>query len=156
MTRRFEVFSTAVLLTCALLITGVVVRRELSSPPNPLTPKKQKDWRQVGAKGQSFGAQAGQVQLVVFSDFQCPFCRAFASTLDSLLASYPTQLHVVFRHFPIAAIHPNAFAFAVASECASAQGRFKPFHDEAFRHQDSLGAMSPSTIAIRAGVPDTA
>jgi protein-disulfide isomerase len=155
MPRRLEVLSTVVLTVCAIVVTGLVLKREFNTPSDPSTPRVQRDWKKLGEKGVTFGAESGSVQVLVFSDFECPFCRQFATTLDSLLLLYPTQLHVVFRHFPLQQKHPNAFKTAVAAECAGQQGLFKAFHDQAFKLQDSLGTLSSLELARRTGAIDT-
>ena len=48
------------------------------------------------------------------------------------------QLCFVFRHFPIASIHPHAQAAALATEAAGAQGRFWEMHDLLYEHQRAL------------------
>lgn len=78
------------------------------------------------------GATNPKVTLVLYSDFQCPYCKQFNSSVDQALAAYPTQLAVVFRHFPLESIHLYAEKLAEGSECANAQGKFWEFHDAIF------------------------
>lgn len=153
--RKLETVSTAILLACAVVITGLLVKREFAAPPDPTKPTVQKAWRKLASSGQLVANDSGRVQLTIFSDFQCPFCRSFAPELDSLIAEYPGRLRVVFRHYPLERIHKDARETAIASECAAAQGQFKAFHDVAFRNQDSLGLLPPVTLAARAGVIDS-
>ena len=152
---RSEKLLNTILLACALTVTALVVRRELFGGTEGNGPRTQREWRQLGQKGWVISGSAGKVQLLVFSDFECPYCQGFASGLDSLIMQYPTQLRVVFRHFPLTNLHKSAFATAVAAECAGQQGVFKPFHDAAFKAQDSLAALPLTTLALRAGVRDT-
>ena len=81
------------------------------------------------------------VGIIIYSDFQCPFCRAAArNTLPALKAMYggDGRLVLAFRYFPLESIHPLAFRAAQVAECAQAQGRFWPAHDYLFERQDSL------------------
>lgn len=80
------------------------------------------------------GAAKPKVYIIVYSDFQCPYCQAYQSTLSQILAdsTYKDKVAVVYRHFPLESIHQYARSLAEASECASAQGKFWEFHDAAF------------------------
>lgn len=153
---RSEKLLNAILLACALTVTALVVRRELFGGTDGTGPKTQREWKQLGQKGWVLSGGAGKVQLLVFSDFECPYCKGFARELDSLINEYPAQLRVVFRHFPLTNLHKSAFATAVGAECAGQQGFFKPFHDAAFKAQDSLAVLPLTSLALRAGVRDTA
>ncbi|MBK8593896.1 MAG: thioredoxin domain-containing protein [Sandaracinaceae bacterium] len=64
--------------------------------------------------------------MVVFSDFQCPFCARLNPTVEQLMRAYPTQLRVVWRNLPLA-FHPNAMPAAEAAMEASAQGGDRAF-----------------------------
>jgi protein-disulfide isomerase len=84
------------------------------------------------------GAAAAPVVLVLFSDFQCPYCRDFNLTIEDVLKKYGDKVRLVFRQFPLTTIHPNAQRAAKASLCAAAQNHFWEMHDHLFRSQDSL------------------
>lgn len=75
-------------------------------------------------------------EIVLFSDFQCPFCAQFAAPFRELetkgLGDVKTQ--VVFKHFPLS-IHPNAQLAHQAALAAKAQGSFWPMHDLLFANQ---------------------
>jgi protein-disulfide isomerase len=86
----------------------------------------------------SKGAAAAPVVLVLFSDFQCPYCRDFNLTIEDVLKKYGDKVRLVFRQFPLTHIHSNALRAAKASLCAAAQNHFWEMHDHLFRSQDSL------------------
>jgi protein-disulfide isomerase len=93
------------------------------------------------ANGYSFGPADAKITVVVFSDFQCPFCQGFAQTVrQNLPAKYPKDVRVVFKDFPIDAIHPWAHAAAEASHCFGNQSpdAFWAFHDWIFAHQKEI------------------
>lgn len=75
------------------------------------------------------------VTIVEFSDFQCPACRAAQPAVTQVLQKYGAQVQLVFKHFPLDTIHPNARLAAQASEVAAAQGQFWPYHDLLFVKQ---------------------
>lgn len=149
---------TGVLVVCALLVTGLVVRREFFTPPapSPLAERRVENWEPLAVGGSVIGAQDAPVRIVAFSDFQCPFCARVNAGLDRVRANDPERVAVVYRHFPLQSIHPAAFAAANAAECAGAQGKFQPYHDVLFAAQDSIGRRAWDSYAQEAGVPDLA
>ena len=70
--------------------------------------------------------------LVVYSDFECPYCAALELKLRE--AAYT----VCFRHFPVKAKHPRSWPAAAAAEAAHRQGAFWPMHDALFADQGRL------------------
>jgi len=88
-----------------------------------------------------WGADGAKIQIVVFSDFQCPFCRKSAFTLHTLLPSFKDTVRVTFKHFPLdsacnpavaQAMHPYACSLARLAVCAQKKGKFWDFHDTVF------------------------
>ena len=91
--------------------------------------------------GPSYGPANARITMVVFSDFQCPYCREFARTMrEELPKKYPNDVRVIFKDFPIVAIHKWAFAAAEASHCIGDgnPGAFWAFHDWIFEHQGEI------------------
>jgi protein-disulfide isomerase len=70
--------------------------------------------------------------VVVYGDYECPFCAAVEVRLRTL------PVRVAFRHFPVRASHPRAQAAAHAAEAAAAQGAFWAMHDSLFDDQGRL------------------
>jgi protein-disulfide isomerase len=79
--------------------------------------------------------------VVVYGDYECPFCAAVEARLRAL------ELRVAFRHFPVRASHPRAHAAACAAEAAALQGAFWPFHDALF---DDPGRLEDPHLWARA------
>jgi protein-disulfide isomerase len=77
------------------------------------------------------GPEAARL-VVVYADFECPFCAALEQRLRRL------ALRVAFRHFPVRSAHPRAWAAAAAAEAAAAQGAFWAMHDALFDDQGRL------------------
>ena len=69
------------------------------------------------------GSINAQVKLVVFSDPECPFCKDFNSTVEQAFKEYgKDKLAIVFRAFPLDAIHPKSRKELEATECANELG----------------------------------
>jgi protein-disulfide isomerase len=86
------------------------------------------------------GAANGDVVLVEFFDYACPYCRETNADVDRLLAEDP-RLKVVWRELPV--LGPNSEAAANASLAAARQGRFRQFHARLF----ALGRPTQATLA---------
>ena len=102
------------------------------------------------------GSVSAPVVVIEFADFQCPFCGRAAENLREFRAAYAGEVAVVYRHFPLTAIHDHAMEAAIASECAAAQERFESFHDRLYQEQDSIGSKDWVAFAEEAGVPSIA
>ncbi|NEP63291.1 MAG: thioredoxin domain-containing protein [Symploca sp. SIO2G7] len=85
------------------------------------------------------GATEFKTVLLEFSDFQCPFCAQAQKTLKPLIAKYQDEVTLVYKHFPLASIHPQAMSAAKAAWAADKQGKFWEYHDALFSQQDELG-----------------
>ena len=81
---------------------------------------------------------SGPVELVEFGDFECPYCRAAAPSLERVLDRLDGRARLRWRHFPLAAKHPHAEQAARAAEAAGLQGRFWEMHDVLFANQGAL------------------
>ncbi len=83
----------------------------------------------------------GKVELIVFSDFQCPYCKKFTKeTFEKIKTNYVDtgKIKITFRHFPLPG-HINAQKSAEAGECANKQGQFWPYHDLLFKNGSGDG-----------------
>ncbi len=86
----------------------------------------------------SLGNPQASLQIVEFSDFQCPYCAQAHSIIKQLLRSYPNDVYFIYRDFPIIDIHPQAQLAAEAAQCAFDQEKFWEYHDLLFQNQDKL------------------
>ena len=91
--------------------------------------------------GWSKGAVGSKITLVEFADFQCPACRAYHPIVREVMSAYDGELKLIFKHFPLTSIHPNAFAAAKAAEAAGAQGKFFEYHDILYGKQDEWAGL---------------
>src|SRR5580704_6988582 len=91
----------------------------------------------VPLEGPSKGPVTAKVNIVEFSDFQCPFCSRVVPTIEKIEKDYPTQVRIFFRHNPLP-FHQNAPLAAEAAVAAEAQGKFWEMHDKMFANQQAL------------------
>lgn len=80
------------------------------------------------------GPENAKVTIVEFSDFECPHCKTFHTTLKRVAASYGDQVRLIYKHLPLA-YHAQAENAALASECANEQGKFDAYADHLFNKQ---------------------
>jgi protein-disulfide isomerase len=95
------------------------------------------------------GTATAPVTIVEFSDFECPFCKRMADTLEKeILPKEGGKVKVVFRNYPLP-MHPWAKDAAEIAECAALQKpeAFWAMHDFFFQNQTNL---SPGTFQAQA------
>lgn len=107
----------------------------------------------VQAVGPARGPENAPVTMVVFSDYQCPFCSRAEAVVTDLVKKYPTELRVVFRDLPLD-FHDRAIPAAEAALCANEQGKFWEMHDHLFAHQKELSDSNLEAAAKTVGVAD--
>jgi predicted DsbA family dithiol-disulfide isomerase len=83
------------------------------------------------------GSLDAPIQIVEFSDFQCPFCASSQPILDLIFEEYEGQVLLAYRHFPLPG-HAQAIPAAEAAECAKEQGKFWEMHDLIFENTQQL------------------
>lgn len=92
--------------------------------------------REPGGILKTAGAvQKTGVQLIIYSDFQCPACHAVRKPVEDLKNQFPNDLQVEFRHYPLERVHRWALTAALFAECAAEQGKFWQYHDRLFEEQ---------------------
>ncbi|HSN92441.1 MAG TPA: thioredoxin domain-containing protein [Anaeromyxobacteraceae bacterium] len=83
------------------------------------------------------GARDAKLTIVLFSDFQCPFCSRVEPTLKRILEEKGRDVRIVWKHQPLS-MHPNAVPAAMAAEAAREQGKFWDMHERLFTNQQDL------------------
>jgi Na+/H+ antiporter NhaA len=83
------------------------------------------------------GPAEAPVTLVEYGDLECPYCGQAEPAIRELLAAFG-DLRYVWRHLPLADVHPHSELAAEASESAAEQGKFWEMHDVLLLHQDAL------------------
>jgi len=100
----------------------------------------------------SRGPASAPVTVVVFSDFQCPYCKKFSTTLNEVSKKYGDKVRLVFRQFPLTNIHPDAMKASRAALCAADQNRFWEMHDLLFQDQSNLKTEALKERAKKLGL----
>lgn len=108
----------------------------------------------TAASGQPFvtfvdpykGAPDGDILIVEYGDYACPFCRDMESDLDRLITAHPGRIKLVWKDFPNP-LHAGADKGAQAAQCAKLQGKFWEFHD---RLMSDVTAFTESRILLLA------
>lgn len=99
------------------------------------------------------GINDARVTIVVFSDFECPYCKSFEEVLSAELKKRPDTVKIIFRHFPLAS-HHWARKAAEAAACAQLQDSeaFWNLHDKIFANQDRLSAENMDAELLRIAI----
>ncbi len=99
----------------------------------------------VDINGPTLGPKDAPVTLVLFADFQCPYCAKLIPQLNQALQAHPNDLKLVYRHMPLGSIHPQAMGAALAAVCADQQGKFWPAY-AAFYTEPSQASLAPAAL----------
>jgi Na+:H+ antiporter, NhaA family len=89
------------------------------------------------------GPSGAELELVMYGDFQCPYCTAAYPIVKRVRDQLAARLLFGFRHFPLRDVHPDAQRSAEASEAAAAQGAFWEMHDRLY---EARGALSQGDL----------
>jgi protein-disulfide isomerase len=111
------------------------------------------------SKDPMWGKRDAPVTIVVFSDFQCPYCSRVEPTLQQVREAYgPDKVRMIWKNNPLP-FHQNAKPAAEAAQGVFAMAGndgFWKWHDTAFKNQGSLSEDSYEKWATDAGVKDMA
>ncbi|MFH2045938.1 MAG: thioredoxin domain-containing protein [Pseudomonadota bacterium] len=106
----------------------------------------------INTTGSPFkGLSNAPVVLVVFTDFQCPYCAYLVPVLDQVLKQYPKEVKIVFKNYPLQS-HSYAMSAAIAALAAKSQGKFWEFHDLLFKNHNQLSDEKIEEIIIKTAI----
>ncbi|HWK25683.1 MAG TPA: thioredoxin domain-containing protein [Solirubrobacter sp.] len=98
------------------------------------------------------GPPDAPLELIMYGDFQCPYCSAAQSILRRVRERLEGRLRFVFRHLPLHEVHPDAQRAAEAAEAAAAQGAFWEMHDALYANGGRLGLADVVALARSLGL----
>jgi protein-disulfide isomerase len=105
----------------------------------------------LGLPGHQQGPDDALVTIVVWNDFQCPYCAKQVTSLEHVRAKLGDQVRVVFRHLPMAG-HKKAMLAAEAAVEAATQGKFWAYQDQVWKHFGQLARADLDAFAQVAGL----
>lgn len=120
--------------------------------------------RPIDVNDHILGSSEARVVVVEYSDTECPFCKTFHATMNSIMQEYGKdgQVAWVYRHFPIEQLHAKAFKESQATECAAALGgntKFWEYINMLYKITPSNDGLDPkelTNIATQVGLSLTA
>lgn len=113
-----------------------------------LDPPRQKV---AAADSPAKGPSNAPIELIEFSDFQCPFCLRAHPIVSQVLSTYGNKIRFVYRNYPLPN-HPNARPAAEAAQCAHEQGQFWPYYDRLFANPTKLADGDLKQAAAELGL----
>jgi protein-disulfide isomerase len=135
----------ALALGALLALTGCKDR----TPP-PVLSKVERTWIPLSALPLR-GPATARLTLLVFCDFQSPYCARADALLTSLRREYGDALRVQFRHNTLP-YYPESQLASEASAAAAEQGQFWRYHDVLYAHPDALDRASLERYAQELGL----
>ncbi|HEY6253413.1 MAG TPA: thioredoxin domain-containing protein [Candidatus Angelobacter sp.] len=120
---------------------NAVIGQMLPFGPDPFAPIRAK---LQGADGPALGPQNPAIEIVEFSDLECPHCKAAQPIAEKLAADFP-QVRYAFQQFPLpVSMHPWALKAAEYADCVSRlnPSSFWKYIDTVFENQGSIAAAT--------------
>jgi diadenylate cyclase len=106
----------------------------------------------VGTRDHARGPEHAPATLVMYGDYECPYCGEAHPVLKEVQERVGEQVRFIFRHFPLDSAHPRARRAAQVAEAAASQGRFWEMHDLLYENQDELGEDDLTRHAAEIGL----
>ncbi len=97
------------------------------------------------------GAPEAPVEIVVFSEFQCPHCSRLDSLFEQIIEANPETVKIVHKDFPLRG-HQMAMPAAIAAQAAHEQGKFWDYNDELYKNMRKLSPEKFTEIATSLGL----
>ena len=106
----------------------------------------------VNTRDHVSGGRNAMVTLVEYGDYQCPHCAAAQPNVRRVQVQFGERLALVYRHFPLTEIHPDALVAAETAEFAGEHGRFWEMHEAIFQNQGLLSQTMLFALASTLGL----
>lgn len=151
---NFELSTSNAIILAGIIIAGAII---FTSSYKPSGNNDTKDLAQnptAGAAANVTPPQQGdhvkgdlakaKVVLIEYSDLECPFCKKFQPTASEIISQYGGKVALIYRHFPLDALHKKARKEAEASECAGEQGGDVAF----FKYIERIYEITPANDGL--------
>ena len=134
--------------------TGQAAEAQPSQPtqPAPTPPPAAKANFAITDADHIRGDVNAPITIVEFSDYQCPYCSRFHTTMQQVMNDYQGQVRWVYKHFPLDSIHPQARKAAEAAECAGEQDKFWEYSDQLLAKQADIKTSKFDVFATDLGL----
>ena len=155
---KFNEVISRVLFVCVLISTALVVRKEFFVEEHSFE-EGTKDWKATYVEGWEdalalglrVGSSSAPVQVVEFSDYQCPYCAKFEEIVQKVRIRFSNNVAFTFVPYPLV-YHPQAQSAERAAECAYRQGRFDVMRSVIYANQAIFDDEPWDKFAEQAGV----
>jgi len=156
MLSRVADLATIAMAIGAVIVVGLLLTDRAQRPEPRITVDEQlgrSEWRQFAESDRRIGPADAAVTIVEFGDYQCPFCQEAEAQVRQVLERYPTQVALVYRHYPLS-YHEHAYRAARYADCAGEQERFPQAHRLLY-DMDDLEQLDAVAFARAISVEDT-
>ena len=155
----------SLIISGSIMLTGNKVGKTTANTKNDVNMFTGKD---IDSKDYVEGKTTSDIFLVEYSDPECPYCIQLHPTMKQLRTKYEDKIAFVYRHFPIAQLHPKAFDESRAIACAGVVGGKKGYYEyidslygykyskQSTRQSTALSADGKEAIAANVGLDATA
>jgi protein-disulfide isomerase len=117
---------------------------DLKLPSEPVKPRVRPGrpdpkarYRVEVGKSHVRGRSDALITLVMWTDYQCPFCKRVQPTIEKVRQQYGKDIRVVMKHNPLP-MHNRAMAASMAAEAAGKQGKFWKMHEKLYQDPRAL------------------
>lgn len=136
------------ILVVGILIAGAILLKGSKPTENAPVANNTKNLpsseiRPVSSSDHITGNTNSKIVIVEYSDLECPYCKLFHTTMHRVIDN-DSKVAWVYRHYPIAQLHPKAFHEAEAAECAWEQGG----NDGFWKYVDRVFEVTPSNNGL--------
>lgn len=133
-------------LVALAIVGGFVYTKKSGSPATAGQPGATPDVRAVSADDHILGSKDAPVQIITYTDLECPFCKVFHATLKQVNQDYgaSSKVAIIYRDFPIASLHSKSKTEFIATECAAKLGG----NDKYWAYVDKIFAATPSNNGL--------
>lgn len=125
-----------------ITIAGIALLVKMSGGGNSQTTEVATNLPKISASDIIVGEKTAKVNIIEYSDFQCPACAAYNPIVNQLLSTYPGKVNLVYRFFPLTSIHKNSIVSGQAAYAAWKLGKFEEMKDELFNNQKDWENLS--------------
>ena len=143
-TKKNKINIGLAIIVAGVIIAGAILLNGTKAPNDQKTDNKEaptiKAEINISETDHIRGNVDSKVIIVEYSDTECPYCKVFQTTMQKVMTEKGNEIAWVYRHFPIAQLHPKAFKESIATECAFEQGgneMFWKYIDEVYSRTES-------------------